>query len=71
MRTFLFFLTLLITTGAFAQEDPSKAYKKASRELGNYNLDQIANRAQLDEAKTNIDFASSMEPTSTQAQTWI
>lgn len=71
MRTFLFFLTLLITTGAFAQEDPSKAYKKASRELGNYNIDQIANRAQLDEAKTNIDFASSMEPTSTQAQTWI
>lgn len=71
MKNFLLFAALMMVLGATAQEDPSKAYKKASRALGNYNLDQIANNADLDEAKTHIDIASAAEPTSMQAQTWI
>jgi tetratricopeptide (TPR) repeat protein len=54
-----------------AQEDPVKAMKKATRDLGAYNLDPSNNLRRLQEAKESIDFASMTEPASSDVKTWI
>ena len=71
MKQNLIFTFLLLSFAISAQIEPEKALKKASRELGTYNMDPISNSAKLDEAKTNIDIASGGEPTASLASTWI
>lgn len=71
MKNYLILVGLLLSLGLSAQIEPEKALKKASRELGTYNLDQIANTAKLDEAKSNIEIATTNEPTQGMASAWI
>lgn len=71
MKNKLLLFILFISVVAFAQVEPSKAAKKASRELGTYNLDPIANTAKLDDAKTNIDIACADGEVSKSASVWI
>lgn len=71
MKNKLLLFILFISVVAFAQVEPSKAAKKASRELGTYNLDPIANTAKLDDAKTNIDIACADPEVSKEASSWI
>ena len=73
MKKIIFQLILLtvLAGNINAQIEPEKALKKASKDLGTYNLDPIANTAKLDEAKTNIDIAITSAPTNTEAKAWI
>lgn len=71
-RILLQFILISVFTGImYAQIEPEKALKKASKDLGTYNLDPIANTAKLDEAKTNIDIAVANAPTNTEAKSFI
>ncbi len=74
MKKLLFVLITLcwITNISFSQDvEPEKAYKKASKDYGTYNLDPVSNSAKLDEAKKLIDVAVVTSPINTEAKTWI
>lgn len=66
---FLFSALVILSQTVIAQEDPAKALKKASRDLGAYNLDP-SNMERLQEAQKGVDFAAATEPTNQEAKTW-
>lgn len=65
------FAAILTYAPAKAQDDPEKALKTAGRAFTSYNMDPTANAAKLEEAKTNIDFATSKEVTAAMSKTWV
>ncbi len=67
---FLFILGVL-AVGTAQEEDPSRAYKKAKRALGSYNMDQNANSDKLDEAIDMIQIAAKDATLAADADTWI
>lgn len=64
----LFLLTF--TFSLQAQEDPDKAYKKASSSLKTYELDQKGNIDKLHEAVDYISIAVAASETNSDASTW-
>ncbi|MBK7407620.1 MAG: hypothetical protein IPJ40_05785 [Saprospirales bacterium] len=60
----------LLALNIQAQDDPGKAYTKATRALSAYNLDQANNKEKLKEAKENIDIAITGEAEKMDAKVW-
>jgi tetratricopeptide (TPR) repeat protein len=55
----LTFALMAFSVTVFAQEDPAKAVRKANTLFAGYNQDQSSGLDKLEEAKTQIDFATS------------
>lgn len=68
---YLFFAISLCSTSILAQDDGERAYKKAKRALGAYNLDQNANKDKLDEASAAIQEALNYDLVQSDAEAWI
>ncbi len=66
---FLFILGVL-AVGTAQEDDPSRAFKKAKRALGAYNMDQIANTDKLDEAVDMILVAATDAELKADADLW-
>lgn len=68
----LLFLLILgvLAVGTAQEDDPSRAYKKAKRALGAYNLDPNANSDKLDEAIDMIIIATNDATLAADADTW-
>ncbi len=66
---FLFILGVL-AVGTAQEEDPSRAFKKAKRALGAYNLDQNANSDKLDEAYDMMNVAVTDAGLTADADVW-
>ncbi|MBK7343276.1 MAG: hypothetical protein IPJ06_09405 [Saprospiraceae bacterium] len=67
---FLFMLGVL-AVGSAQDEEAARAYKKAKRALGAYNLDQNANADKLDEAIDMIKIATHRMPPAADADTGL
>ncbi len=67
---FLFMLGVL-AVGSAQDEEAARAYKKAKRALGAYNLDQNANADKLDEAIDMIKIATQDATLAADADTWV
>lgn len=61
---------LVLTFAAQAQEDPSRALKKAGNALKTFELDQTANLDKLHEAVDMISIAAAAEETMSNPATW-
>lgn len=72
MKKFLFLLIGVLFVGSsIIAQDGKKAYKKANRLLGTYNLDPSANGDKLDEAKTLINEAVKDPEVAAMGKAWI
>lgn len=67
----LLFILGVLAVGTAQEDDPSRAYKKAKRALGAYNLDQNANSDKLDEAIDMIKIAITDAALAADADTWV
>lgn len=72
MKKVLFaLLGILLTAGAYAQEDGTKLAKSAGKAYTAYNQDPAGNRSKLEEAMTKIDQALQTPEAKTQASSWL
>jgi len=71
MKHFLLaFLAVFTLTFSLQAQDPAKALKKATRDLGDYRVDPSANEAKLEEAQKLIEIAVKSDETNGLFKTW-
>ncbi len=72
MKNILFILlSLVLAVNVSSAQDYKKLLKKASKNLGKYNLDPAGNADKLDEALAQVDEAFSTEEAKSSAKAWL